>query len=287
MTAQAKRRFDYPLVSTSMSGLYHRAIGSFARARDTAALVSIGVSMEVPLRSATQQHGAAASAHESWIATLLAFTAGCTDTIGFVALYGLFTAHVTGNFVLLGASIAEHRSGVLAKLLALPVFIAAVAGARLYESSRKRHGGSPAIPLLGTELVFLGGFLAVGMIAMPAADADAPLAVVAGFMGVIAMGIQNSLSRTTFSTMSPTTVMTGNVTQLTIDAVDLLASSEPELRAKTVAQVRKFALPVIAFAIGAGVGGLGFWRFGFLAAALPMASVLAVILVLLSRRPRN
>ena len=47
------------------------------------------------------------SARESWSAALLAFTAGCTDTIGFVALYGLFTAHVTGNFVLLGASIVS------------------------------------------------------------------------------------------------------------------------------------------------------------------------------------
>ena len=238
-------------------------------------------------QSATPEHRAQASAHESWIATLLAFTAGCTDTIGFVALYGLFTAHVTGNFVLLGASIAEHRSGVIAKLLALPVFIAAVAGARVFESRRTRRGGAAAIPLLGTELVFLGGFLAIGLVAIPAADADAPLAVVAGFMGVVAMGIQNSLSRTTFSALSPTTVMTGNVTQLTIDAVDLLECSESGVRARTLAQFRKLALPVIAFAVGAGAGGLGFWRFGFLAAALPMASVLAVMLVLHSRRART
>ena len=236
-------------------------------------------------QSAMGEHGTPALAHESWTAALLAFTAGCIDTIGFVGLYGLFTAHVTGNFVLLGASIAEHRSGVIAKLLALPVFIAAVAGARLYERSRKRRGGSAAIPLLGTELVFLGGFLAIGCVAVPAADADAPLAIVAGFLGIVAMGIQNSLSKTAFSSMSPTTVMTGNVTQLTIDAVDLLAGGEPEVRTKTVAQFRKLALPVVAFAIGAAAGGLGFWGFGFFATALAMASVLAVILVLLSRRP--
>jgi uncharacterized membrane protein YoaK (UPF0700 family) len=33
----------------------------------------------------------------------LAFVAGFLDTCGFVALFGLFSAHVTGNFVLLGA----------------------------------------------------------------------------------------------------------------------------------------------------------------------------------------
>lgn len=225
-------------------------------------------------------HGAAESAHESWTAALLAFTAGCTDTIGFVGLYGLFTAHVTGNFVLLGASIAEHRAGVIAKLLALPVFIAAVAGARLFERTRTRRGVSAAMPLLGAEFVFLGGFLAIGWFATPAADADAPLAILAGFMGVLAMGIQNSLSRTVFSALSPTTVMTGNVTQLTIDAVDLLAGGEPDVRGKTLARFRKMALPVAGFAIGAGAGGFGYLSFGFLAAALPMASVLTVMVVL-------
>ncbi|HEV7607821.1 MAG TPA: YoaK family protein [Steroidobacteraceae bacterium] len=222
--------------------------------------------------------------HESSSAALLAFTAGATDTIGFVGLYGLFTAHVTGNFVLLGASIAEHRAGVLAKLLALPVFIIAVAGARLFERSRTRRDASAAMPLLGAELAFLGGFLAIGCVASPAADADAPLAIAAGFMGVLAMGIQNALSRTAFSALSPTTVMTGNVTQLTIDAVDLLAGGEPALRGKTLARFRKMALPVAGFALGAAAGGLGYLGFGFLAAAFPMVSVLATMIVMSSAR---
>ena len=40
---------------------------------------------------------------------LLSFTAGYVDTAGFLALQGLFTAHVTGNFVTLGASLAWVR----------------------------------------------------------------------------------------------------------------------------------------------------------------------------------
>lgn len=216
---------------------------------------------------------------EPWIAALLAFTAGSTDTIGFVGLYGLFTAHVTGNFVLLGAAIAEHRSAVIAKLLALPVFVVAVAAARLFERRRARRGASAALPLLGAQLVFLGAFLAIGCLATPAPHADAPLTIAAGFMGVLAMGIQNALSRTEFGALSPTTVMTGNVTQLTIDAVDLLSGGESAERVATRARFRKMGLPVIAFALGAAAGGVGYLAVGFFAAALPMAAVCAVMRV--------
>jgi uncharacterized membrane protein YoaK (UPF0700 family) len=55
---------------------------------------------------------------------LLSFPAGYVDTAGFLALHRLFTAHVTGNFVTLGASLALGTSGAIAKLLALPLFCA-------------------------------------------------------------------------------------------------------------------------------------------------------------------
>ena len=58
--------------------------------------------------------------------TLLSLNAGYVDTAGFPALQGLFTAHVTGNFVTLGASLALGTSGAVAKVLALPVFCVVV-----------------------------------------------------------------------------------------------------------------------------------------------------------------
>lgn len=63
---------------------------------------------------------------------LMAYTAGFVDTASFVALFGLFAAHVTGNFVLIGASLANQRPGIFGKLLAFPVFLITVALARLF-----------------------------------------------------------------------------------------------------------------------------------------------------------
>jgi uncharacterized membrane protein YoaK (UPF0700 family) len=78
---------------------------------------------------------------------LLSLNAGYVDTAGFLALQGLFTAHVTGNFVTLGASLALGTSGTLAKLLALPMFCAVVIAVRLLNTVlTNRHW--PALELL-------------------------------------------------------------------------------------------------------------------------------------------
>ena len=62
---------------------------------------------------------------------VLSFNAGYVDTAGYLALQGLFTAHVTGNFVTIGAALVFGTSGVVAKLLALPVFCLVIVATRL------------------------------------------------------------------------------------------------------------------------------------------------------------
>ena len=71
----------------------------------------------------------------------LGLLAGYIDTSAFVGLYGLFTAHVTGNFVLIGSELARpSHAGVLPlKFLAIPAF----AGSAAYgcaEAWRFREG---------------------------------------------------------------------------------------------------------------------------------------------------
>jgi uncharacterized membrane protein YoaK (UPF0700 family) len=52
------------------------------------------------------------------VAALLSFNGGFVDTSGFLGLQGLFTAHVTGNFVTLGAALVLGHHGIIGKLIA-------------------------------------------------------------------------------------------------------------------------------------------------------------------------
>src|SRR5690242_5471260 len=55
--------------------------------------------------------------------TVLSTTAGAVDVIGFLALGGLFTAHITGNLVVLLAHYITGNFGEIGPLLAVPIFI--------------------------------------------------------------------------------------------------------------------------------------------------------------------
>nr|WP_265596504.1 YoaK family protein [Acinetobacter baumannii] len=57
---------------------------------------------------------------------LLTMVGGAIDTIGFIALFGFFTAHVTGNLVLAGAALVKGGAGLWIKLAAIPLFIVTV-----------------------------------------------------------------------------------------------------------------------------------------------------------------
>ena len=171
------------------------------------------------------------------LATVLALVAGYVDTLGFVALFGLFTAHVTGNFVLIGKELAGPGpgDGVLLKLLAFPAFICAVALSQVVARSAQQHGHSAVRRLFVLQIVLLGGFMVAGLAtglphdAVVRAGGTASHAwpvLAAGVLGAMSMGVQNAQGRLELATLVPTTVMTGNVTQLVIDLVDLLLAGQ-------------------------------------------------------------
>jgi len=212
----------------------------------------------------------------------LGFLAGYVDTLGFLALFGLFTAHVTGNFILIGAALADPaRSSVLLKFLAFPAFIAGVALARILVLLVERRQALALRPALLLELVLLLGFMGFGMAATPVGLEAGPLAMTAGLLGAAAMGAHSAISRLLLGHLAPTSMMTGNVTQIVIDAVDLLrGADDPGLKSRFA----KFAWPLTAFAIGCVAAAFGYLWFGFAALALP---ALILVALLVAERPQG
>ena len=195
------------------------------------------------------------------IPAFLSLNAGYVDTAGFLALQGLFTAHVTGNFVTLGAALVLGGSGILAKLLALPVFCAVILVTRLLAPALPRLGLPVLRTMLSLKLVLLTAGAAMAMWIGPVRDASQPAAVVTGMLLVAAMAIQNAISRFHLGTAPPTTLMTGTTTQMMIDIADLLRGLPDEPRAAAKARLGRMGANVGAFALGCAAGALLFSLF--------------------------
>lgn len=206
----------------------------------------------------------------------LGFVGGYVDTVGFILLAGLFTAHVTGNFVLIGKELVLPSHGVLIRFLAFFAFIAAVALTHLGVSRQKNRGREVLRPALYAQIGMLVLFMAFGSLAEPIGATDTAAALLAGAAGAAAMGIQNAASRLMLSDIAPTAVMTGNVTQLVIDTVDFIRGQRDGAVRE---RIDKFLWPVLAFILGAICGAYScvVWQFWSLAAPIAILTLLATV----------
>ena len=190
--------------------------------------------------------------------TLLSFNAGYVDTAGYLALQGLFTAHVTGNFVTIAAALTFGSTGVLTKLSALPMFCVVIMLTRLvsYGLPGGDRGVLPAVLTLKLILLAIGAGLAIWW--GPFVNGDAWTAWITGMVLVAAMAIQNAAQRIHLVATPPTTIMTGNTTQMMIDLADCLHGLPPDKRAATLTRLRHLTKAVTSFALGAAVAALLF-----------------------------
>jgi uncharacterized membrane protein YoaK (UPF0700 family) len=100
---------------------------------------------------------------------------------------------------------------------------------------------------------------------------DTPLALLAGAIGAAAMGVQNAAAKLLLSNLTPTTVMTGNVTQLVIDLVDVVRGGADQAIHRRCA---KFLWPILAFGSGCIGGAFAYIYAGFYG-LLPAIALLA------------
>lgn len=194
----------------------------------------------------------------------LGFLAGYVDTLGFVGLFGLFTAHVTGNFVLIGRALIEPSQTIAIKLMVFPVFILFVAFARLAILHWERSGGKTLRNSFLFQLAVMLATVLCAWQAAPVVEASAPLTLLTGSLCAGAMAVQNAYGKLLLGKTAATTVMTGNVTTLVIEMVDSLRG-DPE----AIGRCKKLAWPVLAFAAGCMSGGVAFVLAGFHGLLLP------------------
>ena len=94
----------------------------------------------IPRRGRSSEEALALSRLEDRISPLLSVIAGMVDLTGFFTLGNIFTAHVTGNLVVVAALAVRGGPMNLAQVIAIPVFILAVAAVWMVARASGRRG---------------------------------------------------------------------------------------------------------------------------------------------------
>jgi uncharacterized membrane protein YoaK (UPF0700 family) len=204
-----------------------------------------------------------------YTSVLLSFAGGFCDAVTFVVVAGMFSAHVTGNFIEFSRDLVfGARLENWLKLLVFPVFILAVmtGGIMLYRLVKP----STVLYAEGTILIICG---LLGMLNVIHFKDNRAFNYILALGIVFAMGLQNAFGKIYAKNLkSSTTVMAGNMTQFSLD---MASSIIPGNSRRREFENLKFNLWVIlAFLAGALAGSTGAKILGIAAVILPAAGVL-------------
>jgi len=164
---------------------------------------------------------------EKRIPTLLSVIAGMVDLTGFLSLGNLFTAHITGNLVVVGALVVRGGRINPAQILAIPVFILAVAATWLLAWASGRRRLSLLRLLLLVQFLLLTCVLIFSVITKPSANPHGLMAVITAMIAVSAMACQFALLRLALPITPSTAVMTGNLTNTVLSLLDKHSRTQP------------------------------------------------------------
>lgn len=213
-----------------------------------------------------------------WLPPLLSVIAGMVDLIGFLTLGNIFTAHITGNLVVASAALVRGGPIHLASVLAIPVFIFALAALWLIASSSRLQGLRLAHLLLWIQLLLIVAVLVISGIARPSSNPHGLTAGVVAMIAVSAMASQYALFRLAIPGAVSTAVMTGNLTNSVLSLMDGLS---PNRRLMTVdpGRLKRSLYLLFGFLAGcviatAGVVMLSDWAWSLPAALAGVAVAL-------------
>lgn len=213
--------------------------------------------------------------------TVLSVIAGMVDVTGYLSLGKLFTAHVTGNLVVIAALLVRGGPPNMAQILAVPMFVVAVAAVWLVAKALDRRGPALARPLLLIQFLLLTCVLIFSVSHDPAANPHGLMAGIAAMIAVSAMACQFALLRLAVPGTPSTAVMTGNLTNTVLSLLDTLWGKEPLMEGASGRLKRTLEL-LVGFFAGCTAGAVAVSWLGDWAWSLPV--VLAGVAVVYGRK---
>ena len=171
-------------------------------------------------RASIQTVGAALP--DRWLPTFLAAIAGIVDLTSLVSLGGIFTAHITGNLVVLAAIAVRGGHIKLGQALAVPMFMITVALIWLLVRRIGQRSEAATRIVLFVQFLLLLAVLAVSVIGRTAEHPNGIAALAAVLLAASAMAAQNALLHMQVTGSPSTAVMTGNLVSTVIFGLDSL-----------------------------------------------------------------
>jgi uncharacterized membrane protein YoaK (UPF0700 family) len=220
------------------------------------------------------------------LTAVLSLTAGSMDVISFLGLGGLFTAHITGNLVILAAHVVSGGTAQLAAILSVPVFMLVLCLARLLAGGFEALGLGSLRPLLLLEFFLLAALFLICLAAGQSIDPSAAIAIVAGMLGVSAMAVQNALVQVSLHGVPATAVITTNIARFTTDVGTIVLGVNSADVTKALKRADRIWPSIVGFIIGCGVGAVFEARFGLHSLALPAGLALLALAIAQPKRSR-
>lgn len=202
---------------------------------------------------------------------MLSAIAGSVDAIGFVSLK-LFTAHVTGNLVIIAALLVRGGPPTVDQALSIPIFILATAGAWFIATLVPRRGSALVRILLLVQLSLLICVWIFSVYTHPDISTRGLSADITALMAISAMACQYVLLQVAIPGAPSTAVMTGNIAKAVLGLLDTrIASNSTPLLRDAERHLRRSLALIVVFFLGCVAGAFAYiWR-GDWAWLLPVA----------------
>lgn len=214
-----------------------------------------------------------------YITLLLTCIAGFCDTLTFVAADTLFSAHVTGNFIVFAYQVINGND-VYAwiKLLTFPIFIISVIiGGYIASKSIFKY----KILLWEGCILTLSGLFSILFYSLDITNLWSMYVI--AMLIVFAMGLQNAFGKIySKETYGPTTMMTGNVTQAALDMGNLIKSKFAD--EKSLQSFKRQFVTLGGFLTGCFLGAIAGKKWGLVPVLIP--GIIMILCYLKNRKER-